>query len=163
MPYIIGIDPGLTGAIAILTPTGTFVAVRDMPIKVSGSGKAKVKNEVDAEMLTELLLHCVAPDGSMRESTLYLEQVASFRDQGVAGVFSFGHSYGIVKGVAAALGLPLVLIRPAVWKKEFGLLKQKKDAARTYAIQLYPLAPLERKKDCGRADAILIARYGATR
>ena len=160
MPYSIGIDPGLPGAIAILTPPGAFFAVEDMPVMMSGKGNAKVKNKVNGSALAKIIKGFGVPPTDV---IVYLEQVSAFRDQGVAGVFSFGQSFGIVDGVISALSIPFVLVRPTVWKKEFGLLKQEKDVARTYAINLYPAAGLERKKDIGRADAILIARYGATR
>ena len=77
-------------------------------------------------------------------------------------MFNFGTSYGMVIGVAAALEMPLVLVRPAIWKKRAGVPGKStdKDMARTIAQRLYPTAPLGRKKDVGRADAILIARYG---
>lgn len=160
MRYIIGIDPGLTGAIACLSgATAALIGIDDMPVMMSGKGDAKVKNKVNGAAVARIIRGFNVP---LDEVTVYLEHVSAFKDQGVAGVFSFGHSFGIIEGVVAALGLPLILVRPAVWKKTFGLLKQEKDVARTYAINLYPSAPLERKKDCGRADAILIARYGAT-
>jgi crossover junction endodeoxyribonuclease RuvC len=78
-------------------------------------------------------------------------------------MFSFGCSFGVILGVLAALSIPLVLVRPQAWKKRAGLpgKRENKDAARTLAQQLYPLAELGRKKDIGRADAILIARFGA--
>ena len=75
-------------------------------------------------------------------------------------MFSFGTSYGIVIGVLAALSIPMVLVSPQTWKANAGIRGKDKDYARTLAQQLYPGAELGRKKDIGRADAILIARFG---
>ena len=83
--------------------------------------------------------------------------------QGVSSMFGFGVSYGILQGVIASLGIPSVLVTPQRWKKAAGLMGKPKDYARTLAQRLYPAAELSRKKDIGRADAILIARYGITK
>ena len=80
--------------------------------------------------------------------------------QGVASMFNFGMGYGIIQGVVSALGIPYELVTPQSWKKRAGLIGKDKDNARTMAQQLYPDAPLGRKKDIGRADALLIARFG---
>jgi len=68
--------------------------------------------------------------------------------------------YGAIQGVVQTLGNPLHFVTPQKWKKAAGLIGADKDYARTKALQLYPDADLARKKDIGRADAILIARYG---
>jgi crossover junction endodeoxyribonuclease RuvC len=75
-------------------------------------------------------------------------------------MFAFGESFGVIRGVVSALGMPLELVTPATWKRRFGLIGAEKDAARTKATELYPGIILARKKDVGRADALLIARYG---
>jgi len=88
------------------------------------------------------------PDGPMR--------------MGGTSMFGFGDSFGVIRGVCGALQLPVVRVRPVDWKRKAGLLKKDKDAARTLAIQTHPEVAdmLSRKKDCGRADAILIAEFG---
>jgi crossover junction endodeoxyribonuclease RuvC len=77
-------------------------------------------------------------------------------------MFAFGASFGLVRGVVASLGLPSTLVTPQRWKRSQGLTGRDKDAARTVAIARFPEIRhmLQRKKDCGRADAILIAAYG---
>jgi crossover junction endodeoxyribonuclease RuvC len=146
----IGIDPGLSGAIAFLDDNLELIKVVDMPIMMIRKGK----NQVNAAALAGLL------KGLPVSAVAYLEQVSAMPGQGVSGMFSFGTSYGIVQGVLAALGIPVVLVRPQAWKARAGLKGSEKDMARTLAIRLYPAAELSRKKDIGRADAILIARYG---
>jgi len=82
--------------------------------------------------------------------------------QGVSSVFSFGKSAGIIEGILAAEKIPMVLVTPQKWKKRAGIIGKEKDAARTLALQLYPqiASHLDRKKDVGRADALLIAHFG---
>jgi len=145
----IGIDPGLSGAIAVLNDDLSLFAVYDMPVMAVSKGK----NQVNAAALADLVLIEGRPD------IAYLEQVHAMPGQGVSGMFSFGTSYGIVQGVLAALRIPMVLVRPQAWKGRAGLSGKDKDMARTLAIRLYPAADLSRKKDIGRADAILIARF----
>ena len=81
--------------------------------------------------------------------------------QGVTGMFSFGQSFGVIKGVCAALKLPLHLVRPVKWKKHFNLLNSEKDASRTKVIEMYHYisSQVSKKKDSNKADAILIAKY----
>ncbi len=155
---IIGIDPGLTGAIAVLFPEGGLFMVFDMPIMPNGKGKGRVKNKVNCYELAKAIKKMM--DEGAVISAAYLEKVASMPGQGVAGVFSLGKSAGAVEGVLAGLGIPLVEVTPQAWKKGAGLIGTEKDVARTVAQQLYPSASLARKKDGGRADALLIARHG---
>ena len=81
--------------------------------------------------------------------------------QGVTSMFNFGQSFGILKGVCSAMQLSMYFVRPAKWKKYFNLINSNKDASRTKAIEIFPYfsSNLARKKDCNKADAILIANY----
>ena len=81
--------------------------------------------------------------------------------QGVTSMFNFGQTFGSIKGICAALGLPIFYVRPAKWKKHFELINSSKDASRTKVIEMYPSisSRLTKKKDVNKADAILIARY----
>ena len=80
--------------------------------------------------------------------------------QGVTSMFNFGQTFGAIKGVCAALGLSIYLVRPSKWKKHFELINSSKDASRTKAIQIYPnLSNQLSKKDVNKSDAILIALY----
>ena len=154
---LIGIDPGVSGAVAILKRGEHFVF--DMPV-MNLSGK---KQQVNASELGKLFrenLPYVGTDYGV-DATAYVEQVHSMPGQGVSAMFNFGTSYGVIKGVLATLQIPMVLVTPHQWKKRAGLIGKEKDASRTLAQQLYPAAPLGGKKDVGRADAILIARFGS--
>lgn len=143
-----GIDPGISGAIAKLNDDGSFISVSDMPV-MAGTGK---RQQVNAAELAKLLRHC----GGMA----YLERASAMPKQGVSSMFSFGTSYGIVIGVLATLEIPIIIVSPQSWKKRAGLTGKEKDYARTLAQQLYPTAELGLKKHIGRADSILIARFG---
>lgn len=147
---VIGIDPGVSGAIALVSPKGT-VLVHDMPVMKLGKS-----SRVNAAHLSSLL-------SAARDGHAVIEHVAAMPKQGVVSVFSFGHAAGVVEGVLPALGISYELVRPAVWKRHFKLIGADKEASRAKAIQLYPNAPLDRKKDAGRAEAILLARYGIDR
>ena len=76
-------------------------------------------------------------------------------------MFNFGQSFGVIKGICAALKLPIYFVRPAKWKKYFNLIKTEKDASRTKAIEIFPYisSQLSRKKDANKADAILLASF----
>jgi crossover junction endodeoxyribonuclease RuvC len=150
MEYIIGIDPGITGAVAVLKSDLSFCCVWDMP--TLQNGKHHKVNAVELGKFLSLY--------GQSTSMVYLENVASMPGQGVASVFSFGRSLGVIEGVVGALQIPMTLVTPQGWKKRAGLLHTEKDMARTKAQQFYPAADLARKKDIGRADAILIARFG---
>jgi crossover junction endodeoxyribonuclease RuvC len=144
----IGIDPGMTGAIAVLE--GNILhACHDMPTVKARNGK----NQVNIPELASILRQ-------YRGETVFLEAVHAMPGQGVTSCFNFGMGFGAIQGIVQTLGIPMHLVTPQKWKKAAGLIGSDKDYARTKALQLYPDADLARKKDIGRADAILIARYG---
>lgn len=146
MVYV-GIDPGLSGAIAWLTPKGPFVS--DIPIVLKGSGF--VKNEVDAAGLISML----RLDG---EYCAMLERVNAMPGQGVSSMFSMGDTFGVIRCALAAADIPTEYITPNTWKKHFHL-DNNKEAARALAIRLYPTVQLNLKKFVDRAEALLIATY----
>jgi crossover junction endodeoxyribonuclease RuvC len=158
MSAVIGIDPGLSGAIAWLGPNGS-AAVVDMPtIQLSKTGF--VKRALDVNGLTIILegyAASVAP-----APVVYMERVNAFPGQGVGSMFSLGMSFWGAAGVIAGVGLSLVLVEPKAWKKHYGLTNDK-NLSRAVARRFYPSVDLHRKKDHGRAEALLIARYGLER
>ena len=151
---IIGIDPGVSGAISVLDDK-QVINVYDMPVMIDGK---KNKKQVNGAQLTFLLREKI---NLKKEIVVVVEHVTAMPGQGVTSMFNFGQSLGVIKGVCAALELPIYLIRPMKWKKHFDLLKTNKDASRTKVIQIYPsLSPqLSKKKDSNKADAILIGLY----
>ena len=150
---IIGIDPGLSGGIAVLDDLKIF-DVFDMPIMSEGK---KNKNQLNSAQLVNIIKkHTVS--GS---TFVIVEQVSAMPGQGVTSMFNFGQTFGSINGICAALNLPIFYVRPAKWKKHFELINSSKDASRTKVIEMYPSISdrLSRKKDVNKADAILIARY----
>ena len=151
----VGIDPGQTGALAVLNG-GKITAILDMPTSARLHGKGL---QVDGYTLSTWLLEETAGHNVQ----VLLEAVSAMPGQGVASMFRFGESLGVILGVCAALQLPIQWIRPVDWKRKAGLIGKDKDASRTLAIQRHPEVSdmLTRKKDSGRADAICIACFGS--
>ena len=151
---IIGIDPGLSGAIAILE-NNKVLDIFEMPVMSEGK---KNKRQLNSAQLVTLLKDNVSTD---EEIAVVVEQVNAMPGQGVTSMFNFGQTFGAIKGVCAALGLPIFFVRPSKWKKHFELINSSKDASRTKAIEMYPLLSkdLAKKKDVNKSDAILIARF----
>jgi crossover junction endodeoxyribonuclease RuvC len=149
----IGIDPGLSGAIAVLTDD--TLQIHDMPVMtVDRNGKAK--RQVSANELAELLNLYAGKD-----CHVYVERVSAMAGQGVTSVFSFGRSFGMIEGILAALKMPVTFVAPATWTRAIGR-SPGKDASRARAMELFPNYEyfFKRVKDDGRADAALIAHWG---
>ncbi len=147
---IAGVDPGATGAIALLSD-GKFDVVFDMPVGKIKVGKT-MRNRISPEMLAaDLWKH-------MPIDVVYIEEVTAMPKQGVSSVFTFGQAHGLVLGAFASLGTRIVRIRPQEWQRIAGA----RGDPRPRACELHPEATplLRRKKDEGRADAILIAHAG---
>ena len=151
---ILGIDPGLSGALALYDTSEQTVEVIDMPVlELVRNGKKK--GEVSAQALANLL-------AGRGIKAAFLERVNAMPGQGVTSVFSFGRSTGIVEGILAAYDIPTTLVTPQAWQKAVGQ-RAGKDGSRERAMQLFPAQAdlFQRKKDDGRSDAALIAYYGA--
>tara|TARA_B100000401_G_C52493562_1_gene571599 strand:+ start:203 stop:688 length:486 start_codon:yes stop_codon:yes gene_type:complete len=154
--YIIGIDPGISGAICFFEE-GKIVDVIEMPVMAEGK---KNKKQVNGNQLFNEIKSRLFEINDENISVV-VEHVTAMPGQGVTSMFNFGQSFGVIKGICAALNLPIYFVRPAKWKKHFNLIKTNKDASRTKVIEVYPeiSSKLHRKKDSNRADAILIALY----
>jgi crossover junction endodeoxyribonuclease RuvC len=145
---IIGIDPGLSGGVAFYFPEAPDrVLAEDMPV---ASGM------VDCATLAARIRQ-------MAPGLAIVERVASMPKQGVSSTSKFGTAYGAVFGVLAALEIRTSLVTPRVWKKHFRL-DVDKEKGRALALRTFAKTPehFGRKKDHGRAEAALLALYGAT-
>lgn len=154
MTISIGIDPGLHGAIAVYNEHVKSLHVYDIPtheLTVNG----KKRHQIDKHSLRNLL-------AVFTDARVFVEDVHSMPKQGVASSFKFGFVAGAIQQAVVDAGFELVLIPPQVWKRRFNLTADK-DASRARASELLPahahLWPL--KKHDGRAEAALIALYGA--
>jgi Holliday junction resolvasome RuvABC endonuclease subunit len=155
MKYILGVDPGIHGAVAVLTQDGQLVEVFDMPTMEVKVGKA-TKNRISPELL-------VAELRGRAEYTAaaYIEAVSASPQMGVTSSFAFGEALGIIKGVLAAMNIPVRMVPPAKWKRDMNL-NASKDGSRAKAIALWPAqaAEFKRVRDDGRAESALIAAWG---
>ena len=150
----VGIDPGLTGAVVWLAPDGELLALADMPVLTTTTGR----REVNAAGLADLM-RCYPG------ATVAVERVGPRPGEGAVGAFAFGHGFGTVLAVLATLGHPVRLVQPAVWKRWAGIpAGAPKDAAVAVAARMVPSASqhLMLKKHHGRADALLLAEFGRT-
>lgn len=156
MTLIIGIDPGVSGAVASIGMCSVWV--EDMPTVAAKRGKSAL--DVDGAALHSMLWLAKRA----RSVAVYVEQVQSRPRQ--AGQFAFGMNYGRVLGVLEALGIPIVHVPASKWKPAMGLRGEDKATSVALAAQLFPHlkdqlygprgAPLD-----GRAEALLIAYYGS--
>lgn len=152
MTIFIGIDPGLTGAIAWIN--NTIYDVIDMPIIANGKGSAKVKNRVHAGRVYDI----VGRVRGSRHAEMAIERVSARETNSQASAFSLGSSYMACIASAEVLCIPLELVTPQTWKKHFKL-PADKEICRAKAIELFPKAELHLKKHHNRAEALLIAKW----
>ena len=146
LPCILGIDPGLSGAIAFYFPDRPgLIAAEDMPVAAG---------EVDAATLARQIRR-------FNPAAAIIEQVGAMPRQGVASTFKFGQAYGTARGVVLGLGIPLHQVTPSRWKKHYRL-DSDKEKSRALALRYWPASNhFSRKKDDGRAEAALLARFAA--
>lgn len=154
---VYGIDPGLTGALAVLI-NGRLIDVADLPVREEGGGT--VKRRLDAAVLAAMVREVRRQHGVDSELAV-IERVGAMPKQGVASVFSLGHTAGVVEATMLAIGVPVEFVSPAVWKRSMELGRDKSDA-RAKASLCYPeQAGFWRlKSQHNRAEAALLARYG---
>lgn len=147
----IGIDPGITGALAIIN--SSTIQLIDSPIV-----QIKTKKKPDVAGYYQILKQFT------EDSTVIVEEVHAMPGQGGVSGFNFGTAFGIWIGILAALEIPYEFVSPQKWKRQMGV-KGEKDESRTVALQLFPhLAnQLNLKKHHNRADALLMAEYSRRR
>ena len=153
---IIGIDPGITGAICFFE-NGKIIDVIEMPTMPEGK---KNKRQVNSAQISYEINKKIK-NFKKENIKIIIEQVSAMPGQGVTSMFNFGQSFGVLKGICSALELPMYFVRPAKWKKYFNLINSSKDASRTKAIEVFPYfsSQLSKKKDSNKADAILISSF----
>ncbi len=144
---ILGVDPGCSGAIAFYFP--------EVPSRIGAEDMPTANGEIDAATLANKIA-AMAPD------LCFVEMVGAMPKQGVSSTFKFGRAFGTAIGVVGALKVPMILVTPQKWKRHFRL-SSDKEASRAMALRLFPACAehFQRKKDHGRAEAALLAKYGA--
>lgn len=167
----IGIDPGLAGALAVLSEQGQIVAVHDTPVLAAG-GKTGNRHAYDMPgMLGLLRTYSTPPSFGVHAVIEKLHGIPAKKrrnptdDSEIPGMgsttsFTMGLGYGAWLMALVAAGIPYTEVPPPTWRKAmlYGLPKGK-DTGRLRAMQLFPTASLSRKKDHGRADALLLAEF----
>lgn len=154
---IVGIDPGLGGALVTLGSNSDTPFFYDTPILKIGKRK-------DYDILEmKRILFSINPLSCVDGCHVFLEKVHAMPQNGSIGNFRLGYGFGIWLALIVGVGLPYTLVIPQRWKKTLmdGMGKEK-DASRQRAMQLFPKAvdKLNLKKHHGRADALLIAAFG---
>ena len=138
----IGVDPGKTGAAALITDEGNH-EILDYP----GSPSLIVETFMEWESKYNITMAA-------------LETVSARPGQGVVSMFTFGRNLGAWEGIISTFEIPFMMPTPRQWQK--GIIDQKaggdtKERSLNTARRLFPDASLSRKKDHGRSDALLLA------
>lgn len=157
MSLILGIDPGKSGALCLYDPGNGELAVYDVPtFELSKAGRKH--KQLDLIGLAGLVDNAVKG----RSVAVWIEQVGSRPGEAVSSAFDFGTTYGVLLGVCAAHFLRIERVAPVRWKRALNV-PADKDGARAAASRLFPRHAHHwtRVKDDGRAEAALIALYGA--
>lgn len=151
---VIGIDPGFSGGIAILT--SKHLTVHPMPLLQKSILFPSDKRHIDLVATSTLISH-IAPH------TVFavIEEVSAAPNQGVVSTFRFGEGYGSLLGILAANRIQTHKVRPGVWKSALSL-SSNKQLSLDLATKLWPdLSPTWKlKKNDGLAEAALLAHYG---
>jgi crossover junction endodeoxyribonuclease RuvC len=137
MKTYIGIDPGKSGAVAIIWESLAITFFEFNSI---------------LDFIALLNNHAVF---------VLIERAQAMPKQGTVSMFNYGVNYGTYLGIFMALNVPFQAVHPAVWKKEFSLIHQDKQRSIEVAKQLFPSvsAYLKKKKDNHKAEALLMADY----
>lgn len=153
MTRILGVDPGISGAIALLDTQTRDLRVLDLPTHEVKTSSRKIQKHINAAALASVI-------EGLRPDIACVEQVNAMPGQGVVSMFRFGQAYGLALGILAALKVPIVHASPVVWSRRVGL-RAGKGASNLRASELFPKnsAEFSRVKDHGRADAALIAYF----
>lgn len=155
----IGIDPGVSGGVALLTETGDLVDVRDMPTLPSGPAG---RDEISAHGLAAIIRE-------WQPARAFVELIGPMPHDGAKAAFNFGVSKATILATLAVLEVPVDLIAPAVWKRHAKIPPGKdadpKGAARVEATRRWPARAdlFRRVKDHGRAESALIGACGLAR
>ncbi len=150
MARTLGIDPGVSGGLAIIEFAKVIDAI-DVPVIGSAA-----KERVDSIAIGKLI-------EQHQPSFAFIERAGAIPKQGSSSGFKYGRAVGALEATVILSGIPIQIIEPAVWKRALRLPGKDKEAARQRALELFPAAHalIARKRDHGRAEAILIAMYGS--
>ena len=151
---VLGIDPGISGGLAIveITDRAAPVLVECIDIPVVGTG---AKERVDVTAICKFI-------DRHKPIRAPIERAQAMPKQGASSGFKYGRAVGAIEAAITLCAVPVEIIEPSAWKKFWKLPGKDKESGRQKALQLFRAAhaALARKKDHGRAEASLIALYG---
>jgi crossover junction endodeoxyribonuclease RuvC len=152
----LGLDPGITGAVALIDDHGTLLDARDLPSSSVTLSSGRVRRRIEPLELHRMLLDMIGG----RTVTGVMEGVSASPQMGVTSAFSFGHTAGVIEAVAMqACQGNVITVSPNVWKRAMGV-PACKATTMAEATQRWGDARWLRKGDHGRAEAALLAEYG---
>ena len=153
--FIIGIDPGISGAICFFE-SDIIKDVIEMPVMADGK---KNKRQINGPQIVNEIQKRIE-NIPKKNIFVVVEHVSAMPGQGVTSMFNFGQSFGVIKGVCAAMQLPIYFVRPSKWKKYFNLIKLIKRPVDQKPFRFFPIyLQTIKKKTIIKADAILIASF----
>jgi hypothetical protein len=151
---VLGVDPGICGACALLEIDEDNIRVFDtIDIPTIGTG---AKERVNVHAVQEWILRHGPRFG-------FIERGQALPKQGASSGYKYGRSVGALEATITLCNVPLEIIEPAMWKRALRLPGRDKEQSRQKALAIFPQAAswLARRKDHQRAEAMLIALYGA--
>jgi hypothetical protein len=154
---VVGVDPGVTGGLAVVEiadgAAPVLVGCSDIPVVGTGA-----KERVDVAAVCNFI-------DRHKPIRALIERAQAMPRQGASSGFKYGRAVGALEAAITLCSIPVEIVEPSVWKRFWRLPGGDKESARQKALQLFPAAhaALARKKDHGRAEAALIALFGAQR
>jgi crossover junction endodeoxyribonuclease RuvC len=152
---VLGVDPGISGGLAVVEindgAAPQLIDAIDIPTVGTGA-----KERVDAAAIRNFV-------DRHKPVRALIERAQAMPKQGASSGFKYGRAVGAIEAAIALSEIPVAIVEPSAWKRFWRLPGKDKESGRQQALQLFPAAhaALARKKDHGRAEASLIALYGA--
>lgn len=155
---VIGVDPGLTGALCLLDSRRGLLECEDLPACPNGQESGSMKRWVDADLLELMLDDWSSRHGFAQESVhAAIERPIPMPTLPAQTIASQFDTFGVIRAELRRRAA-MCYVNPREWKKFFGL-RTDKNAARECCARLYPTAPVKRVKDHNRAESVLIGHW----
>ena len=141
---LLAIDPGLSGAYALLGDGGELLEAGDLP-----TIGEKAQHRIDGPSFAALV-------DRLQPASAVIEEVGAMPGNGVSSMFRFGRAVGAIEGILLGKGIPLRRAQPVAWKRAHGLLGKvagSGEPSRQKAVETWPARAAEffgRKKDHNR-------------
>lgn len=151
---VAGVDPGFSGGFALLDGDGHVLRLDDLPVEHVPNTSGKMRGRYVEPRLRAMLDYGPC-------TIAFVERQQSMPDQSAQSTFATGQGFGLIRGILVGLNVPYELVSAVTWKSVMlaGLGRDKSHALEK-ARALFPTADLGKRKDAGRAEALLLAEYG---